>query len=501
VTGSSAQIRVCEAEGGTTDGCDSSHGTETIGYVVIDAAETGDVDGIEAGTVNRSGGIDDASTVSFGETFGANAVVLANVQTTAGAQPVETRVRDTGSSDFTVGICHTGSVDGCNDSHVSEEVGWVALDRVANPFVGTTEIGRTGNVVGNSEWTTQSFEAGFSGPPVVVASTITEDGGQELQIDEARDVTASDVEVRYCEIETGDDCNSHTSEDVSWFAAAPGPLVVSYRPAGYYHRTIDAGRTVDWTSASVNETAPGSTTVEVEYATDGTWHDSIADVPDDSTLRLNVSLSGGTETPTVDDVTAEYNETGWRLGTANVADDQWHHIAATYDGTTLTTYVDGQPDRTMAVSTTIDASTTDRKLGSDGTLGLAFDGRLDAVRLSDRALDADAVRARYNASTNGTLVTGTKSFPIAVNASELQLENVTASQPSGTDITVVVESDRDGDGVFEQASDPISLSGGGPYTVTGLTADSAVYRLRVDLSTDDPTKSPVFASATLNRTT
>jgi hypothetical protein len=60
-----------------------------------------------------------------------------------------------------------------------------------------------------------------------LVENITENGGQESQIDEARNVTTSDGEVRYCEIEDADSsCNGHTGENIAWSAITAGSLSV-----------------------------------------------------------------------------------------------------------------------------------------------------------------------------------------------------------------------------------------------------------------------------------
>jgi hypothetical protein len=73
---------------------------------------------------------------------------------------------------------------------------------------------------------------------------------------------------------------------------------------------------------------------------------------------------------------------------------------------------------------------------------------------------------------------------------------VSATLPAGTSITVTVESDPDDDETFEVESDPIALDGsGGPYDISGLTLDSADYRLHVTFETADAARTPTFEQA------
>lgn len=78
--------------------------------------------------------------------------------------------------------------------------------------------------------------------------------------------------------------------------------------------------------------------------------------------------------------------------------ERWHHLAMTYDGSKLTVMLDGQ----QVAARTIDKQ---RKPGSsavaigrrqDGFRGSHFKGRIDEVRIYDRALDTDELAAHYN---------------------------------------------------------------------------------------------------------
>jgi len=505
VTSTSADVRVCETEG-DAGGCDT-HTTETVGYVVIDAAAT-DVEGIDAGTVNRSGGIDDRDIETFDEDFGSNPIVLANVQTTDGTEPVETRVTDRSTDQFTVGICHQGGTDSCDSGHGEETVGWVALEPTNLPFVQSAEVGTTGTVVSDSDWEQVDIDSltTFDSTPVVVASTMTENGDQELQIDEARSVTSTDAEVRYCEIEDSgnpDTCDGHTSENVGWFAVESGPLIGSYQSGGRYNSTVlDAGRPVNWTNVVVDAQTGPDTSLDVDYFDGGTIYESLGDVPDSRYLAFNATLSSTSDEslPLLDNVTVEYEKTGWRSTNRTVTDGNWHHVAATYDGSTVDLYVDG--DRRRSVSGgfgSITESDARRQIGGDATDGRHYDGRLDALRIYNRSLSEGEVRSLYNATTNGTVVTLRKSFRTDVEPDTVRVTNVSASVPSGSSLEVVVESDPNGDGTYEEASDPISLDGSsGPFPTDGLVSPSSTFRLRLTFESTDPTVSATLDEIVLS---
>ncbi|MBE0535974.1 MAG: LamG domain-containing protein [Phycisphaerae bacterium] len=81
-------------------------------------------------------------------------------------------------------------------------------------------------------------------------------------------------------------------------------------------------------------------------------------------------------------------------GSANVNDGYWHHVAATYDGKRVVTYVDGRVDATMDVSgpITVDMSlpiTIGNRIDNLG--GRGWNGLIDDVRLYTYAISAEDV--------------------------------------------------------------------------------------------------------------
>ena len=78
--------------------------------------------------------------------------------------------------------------------------------------------------------------------------------------------------------------------------------------------------------------------------------------------------------------------------------ETWHHVAATYDGRQMRLFVDGREDAASPklIEGPIDASASPLGIGSNGS-GHLFCGIIDRVRLYDRALSADEVRASCEA--------------------------------------------------------------------------------------------------------
>lgn len=97
-----------------------------------------------------------------------------------------------------------------------------------------------------------------------------------------------------------------------------------------------------------------------------------------------------------------FNGSAWQdPGSSAVDDGLWHHLAWTYDGSTLTSYVDGVAGTTpVTVAINRDLLLNDIELGNEGTGGGGGGqtGRLiDEVRIFNNALTASEVNALISA--------------------------------------------------------------------------------------------------------
>ena len=81
----------------------------------------------------------------------------------------------------------------------------------------------------------------------------------------------------------------------------------------------------------------------------------------------------------------------------NLTNNSWHYIAGTWDGTTMTLYVDEDTPVTISKSGAITYDTDDLFIGSILGTGEYFDGLISDVRLYDRALSATEIENNYNA--------------------------------------------------------------------------------------------------------
>jgi len=70
----------------------------------------------------------------------------------------------------------------------------------------------------------------------------------------------------------------------------------------------------------------------------------------------------------------------------------WLHLAVTYDGSSLSYFVDGAPVASVAASGLVTATTGALRIGNSTYSGEGFKGRIDEVRVYDRPLDANEIQ-------------------------------------------------------------------------------------------------------------
>jgi hypothetical protein len=81
-------------------------------------------------------------------------------------------------------------------------------------------------------------------------------------------------------------------------------------------------------------------------------------------------------------------------GSTEVGMNEWHHVCGTYDGATITLYIDGVVDSTLANDVGIGVSTDPLRIGANITYEDRFwDGLIDEVMVFNRALSSDEVTA------------------------------------------------------------------------------------------------------------
>lgn len=93
---------------------------------------------------------------------------------------------------------------------------------------------------------------------------------------------------------------------------------------------------------------------------------------------------------------------GSPAGSININNDQWHHAVATYDGSNMSLYIDGQLDVTAAAGATIPNVDYPVWIGNNSeSTNRHWNGQIDEVRILNRGLNAEEVVDLYNQKVDG----------------------------------------------------------------------------------------------------
>ncbi len=82
--------------------------------------------------------------------------------------------------------------------------------------------------------------------------------------------------------------------------------------------------------------------------------------------------------------------------TSTVTDTNWHHVAYTYDGTTVSGYLDGVLDATSTQSFSFQTNTSTFRVGTSNGSANLLNGSLDDIQIYNKALSATDVADIYN---------------------------------------------------------------------------------------------------------
>ncbi len=185
-----------------------------------------------------------------------------------------------------------------------------------------------------------------------------------------------------------------------------------------------------------------------------------------------------------------HNDGNWvsaeRAG-GSISQSTWYHFVGVYDGSEVRFYVDGSLAGTNSVP---DMDETSQDLGIAENLdepGRYLDGKIDEVRIYDRALASSEILDLHQAATFGKMRTNVKVNASGdMDVSNLDLQYNAEIDPDET-IEVKVHSDQG------ESSPWIALSdGSGSTGVNGLSQDTDSFWLEIRLDSVSPTHSPVL---------
>jgi hypothetical protein len=142
---------------------------------------------------------------------------------------------------------------------------------------------------------------------------------------------------------------------------------------------------------------------------------------------------------------------------------EWHHLAATYDGTKLTAYFDGDPVATRTATSAQLGSSNTWRIGAYDADGLhSFKGLVDDVRIYDRPLSRSEIEAQMDGAPLDPADTGPPTAPTDLTASGRTIGSISLQWTAATDDIGVK------DYFVYSGSTKIATVTGTQATVTGL---------------------------------
>src|SRR5437762_6304513 len=201
----------------------------------------------------------------------------------------------------------------------------------------------------------------------------------------------------------------------------------------------------------------------------------------------------------------------WTAGNQNLAApsalavNTWTHLAATFDGAMVRLYVNGVQVASQAQATPLRTTTGTLQIGADSYAGENFAGRIDEVRIYNRALTAAEIQTDMNTAV-GSAPTPDTQAPTAPGT-------LTATAASGSQINLSWTASTDNVGVTAYPVErcqgagctsfaPLGTAAVTTYSDAGLTANTSYsYRVRATDAAGNPSGYSNVASATTPATT
>lgn len=198
----------------------------------------------------------------------------------------------------------------------------------------------------------------------------------------------------------------------------------------------------------------------------------------------------------VDDGTANV---GWRVNTggfhgslsfASISANTWHLVGGTYDGSQVTGYRDGTSVNIGSTSGNISDNQDDPQVGSQPGSTRNFDGVVGIVWVWSTALTDQQMQSLYDVyNSQSTLTTATKSFASPVKP---DLQNLSYSlNGQSIDLDVIGSPGTASEEVVTQ-----SLGGASSYSLSWSNSHTD-FRVKIKLSTTDPTQTPTVSRVEL----
>jgi hypothetical protein len=288
----------------------------------------------------------------------------------------------------TIDVTNTGG--GTLSYSASDDAAWLSVAPASGsaPQAVTATVNQAGLAVGTYTATITVTAAGASGSPKTVPVT--------LSVEQAPPVPTGLVAAYGF-----DEPSGSTATDSSG-SGNTGTISGATRTTGRAGGGLSFDALDDWVtiadSASLDLTTGMTLEAWVNPSTiNGEWRTVIIkEAPGGLAYALYAGENAGR--PSVHAFTSSEFDT---RGTSALPVNTWSHIAATYDGTTLRLFVNGTQVSSAAVSGAMRVSSGALRIGGNAVWSEWFAGRIDEVRVYNRALSATDIAADMNRPVSG----------------------------------------------------------------------------------------------------
>ncbi|MEI6881911.1 MAG: LamG-like jellyroll fold domain-containing protein, partial [Bacteroidota bacterium] len=190
---------------------------------------------------------------------------------------------------------------------------------------------------------------------------------------------------------------------------------------------------------------------------------------------------------------------GTLVSTTNIKDKQWHHLAASYDGTNYKLYVDGALENTVPSSNGIVNNSSNLLIGNSLMGNMNFSGLIDEVRVWNVARTQSQIQVNRTKDLLGNESGLTAYYNMEYNAGTSTLRDLTSNANNGTLTNMNPSSDWVNPGAVNST---ISyLWNFGDFTTSALKTPSKLFSTpgsyTVSLGTFDKNGCPNYINKTI----
>ncbi len=283
-----ANISLCRDNGATT--CDNNYLQEDVHYVIFDINKSNKYEWLEVGRVNAiTNGVNTA--FSFNKTFSNAPYIWAlpqsynigsSVANGIAAHSWFTSITTTNAN--IVGCDHPGTADTCAGT-ATENYGYLAIDMANANF---SKFAGGSQTISASTWTGISYGETYNKPRILTMVN-SENGAQDGKYPWAKNLITTGAQIRYCEADGPNYCDTHNGEVTNWIVFEEGTIAI-----GNGGDDIEKNTTIETYANLFNEVTHNITLINIQInVTDYVNNGSIGRGNTNPDIEIFLPDSGG----------------------------------------------------------------------------------------------------------------------------------------------------------------------------------------------------------------